>query len=426
MIKTLLIETPPRDTKSRLGSANFGAEIAARELHADRVLWWDKDIDASKYDRIAFNVFYPMHAFNALAFLRKHRIPLLRCDRQHGPEVLFGGQGAQMKWLEEFGDVFIGEIDGDIFKHGRSIKTNLDNTSPLLSDRIATLELTRGCKHRCNFCEYAWAHGGPYREKSTDAACEQLDWCADRGFRNVNLMSANLFGYSGVKCVFDHAATRNVNILSTDVCLVDWHCAPDKALLRGKTFKIGVESFDEATRFRVNKKVTDNLLYSAIDDMLEVSSHLHFYLIYGLPSDDYGAWLDALERLKVVRDRWVTFDTDILGDTMKQISKPVRFEFSITNFEPCLRTPLVEAPQVDFIEKERFLQQWISALNKLGFPGKRFGRRECVYRVLMTIKHAGPEIVDAVLSSFPRGIPSSPDERDCVAFTEAAKVRQVA
>ena len=131
---------------------------------------------------------------------------------------------------------------------------------------------------------------------------------------------------------------------------------------------MGIESFNETTRWSVNKEFSDEMLEDVIRQALQYVYSIHFYLIYGLPGDDYTQWFAWLEKLAALRDtEYTTYDTDLFGDQYKINKKNIRFEFSLTNFEPCPQTPMENTPFVNFREKHEFLKQWSDTMIRCGF-----------------------------------------------------------
>lgn len=110
----------------------------------------------------------------------------------------------------------------------------------------------------------------------------------------------------------------------------------------------------------------------------------------------------------------------------------MRVEFNITNFEPCRGTPLADADQVDFAEKEKFLEVWTKALQEHGFRSGsksitysngrgRLGRRQESYDLLMQLKTRGSEITPALVSSFKNGVGRSIKPELARAFVEKCR-----
>jgi radical SAM superfamily enzyme YgiQ (UPF0313 family) len=371
----------------------------AEKMGADKVLW--HEILPTKYHIYAFNIFYPMHIFNMLSFMRKNNIPLLKESRAE--RILVGGQGVSNLngCLDDIVDeIYKGEYDGDSIANGWHRKTDID-TPAVFKNTFSAVELTRGCKYRCKFCEYGWVHGGKFRQKNIDSVKSDIDRLIfTTKSKRVNFMSANLGSYYALEELLDYTDAVGIHVTNTDVCLRDFEKAK-RHLTKRQTIKVGVESFDEKTRAFVNKAYSDNQLLDFVDWSVQHTGNIHFYLIYGLPNDDYDRWFEWLK---------------ILGDIRKsQQDRLIRMEFNLTNFEPCLGTPLADAPEVDFREKDYFLKHWSDALRENNFrkgggevtyinSRGRFGRMENSYKLLMRLKKSDSLITSAILSSFKNGI----------------------
>jgi len=391
-----LIDTIPRNARHQ-GSVNLGYDIVADKLNAVRIGWADSL--PSKYNIYAFNIFYPMHIFNMLSFMRRNDIPLLKEGRKQ--RIVVGGQGvSNINCLDNIvNSVYKGEYDGDSIVDGWHRKTIID-TPVSLRDTFSAIELTRGCKYRCKFCEYGWVHGGKFRQKSIENVRKDIDKLIFQSqSKRVNFMSANLGSYYALDELLDYTDSMGIHVTNTDVCLKDFESAK-RHLTKRQTIKVGVESFDEKTRASVNKTYSDDKLLEFVNWSVQNTGNIHFYLIYGLPNDDYNRWFAWLK---------------ILGEIRKaQQDRLIRMEFNLTNFEPCVGTPLEYAPEVDFREKEYFLKHWSDGLlennfrkgNEITYINSRgrFGRMENSYKLLMKIKKSDSSITNALISSFKNGI----------------------
>jgi len=406
----LLVDTLPRNSRNQ-GSINLGIEIASKKLDAKIVPWWTK-LDCNEYDTIAFNVFYPTQLFNIWPFLYRNNIEPLKSKRSN-IRLIAGGQGIGNNGIlnEICDEVFLGEIDGDIVDSKGFHRASTIESPYVIKNNKAVVELTRGCKYRCKFCEYSWVHGGKYREKEYDLVMQQMAECKRNGIGNINFLSANFGGYSHVSDVMDFCLKNRIHILNSDLCLKDAYKAIP--LLRKTFIKVGVESFDEKTRIDAGKQISDLELDEIIDFSLKYCCGIHFYLIYGLPGDNYDKWYRWLEKLSKKR---------------KDITwRKIRFEFSITNFEPCCGTPFEKMPVVDFQKKHEFLKKWADSLKEFGYrktPEEiwyhnsrgRFGRKELSYKLLMTLKYGGVELTEKLISTFPNGVNTSINDEQAEKF----------
>jgi hypothetical protein len=398
--RSLLVDTVPKNARNR-GAINLGLEIV-RKLWAADVCHWTDTVDAGRYDRIGFNVFYATHMLNVYPFLRRHGI-----EKGSGPQLVAGGPG--IGWRGALSGIVDAVHEGEADPECRRQIVS----EPLIKDGKAVVELSRGCRHNCAFCEYS--HNNRIRFKPIALAKEQIDAVMDRGCKRVNFMSTDFGGYPHLDDLMEHCLVRGVRVLNGDYCVTSVANVIKWLPHLPRQMKLGIETFHEPTRAAVQKGFSDDLLESVIVEILEVASSLHFYLIYGLPGDNYSAWFEWLARLVGIRKSRHTSETrDIFGKLQTTNTKNIRFEFNITNFEPCDGTPLADAPLVDFEAKDAFLEEWSTHMVRLGlFKGAhmgyansvgRLGRKEESYRMLMELKRGGPELADKLKYALPNGV----------------------
>lgn len=365
---------------------NIGLQYAATALKADTCHWKD-DLDISQYDTIGFSVCYVTFICNIVPWLKRHGIEPLK-DKRSGPRVIVGGKGVGNinGALDDIVDeTFYGEADG---KPGNHIQDPLVSP-PVIQGKRAIIEVTRGCKYRCSFCEYAHVLGGKYREKPCYFVTDEIRECAKQGIRQITLRSANLAGYENLDYILEACEKYGIHQGFADAAPVDIHrIVPWISRLRIKSPMIGIESFDEATRLKVGggKRMDDDALYKALHSLCEAgAARLRLYLIYGLPGDKYESWYE-----------WVMK----LVDLRTSFPHPIRIDFSITNLNACAGTPLANAPRVDFEKKVDFLTKWIQTCKTYGFYANDWevrqgndygmlGRSEGSYEMTMALRDEG-------------------------------------
>ena len=416
--KALLVDTAPtvHMHKNPKNLINIGFEYVSGLLNSDRCNWKDA-VDLEHYETIGFNVIYPLYLLNIVPFLKAHGIEPLVADRNAGsPRIVVGGAGAtnNNNILQDIADeVFFGELDGNVVdKNGWSWMDPL-SSHEVIRGKNAVVEIARGCKHRCGFCEYSWVFGGKYREKNIELVKAQIDQCVKKKIRKITLRTSNIGSYSELDELMKHCVKKKVHMHWSDIAVLD----ADRMIPWIKPMKIsmpktGIESFDEATRRRIGKPFDDEQLEQTMKDIMKNAGMLHIFLIYGLPGDNYEAWFDWIFRLQEIREAQ---------------NHPVRVDFSITNFEPCPNTPLADVPLIDFKEKEVFIRKWVETLKKARFykqewdvrPGRdygRLGRSEPSYRMLMEIRTSGPAITDKLVHAMPSGVGRSVSTRQAERF----------
>ena len=419
-----IIDTIPVNARSQ-GSINLGLEIAKNWLNADRYHW--RQSLKYNYEVIAFNVFYPTHILNIVPFLRNNGIGTDK-TRRVSPYIICGGQGVSntVGCIDTIADeIFKGEIEGEKKSNGwHSIKRL--NSDPIIEKHKAIIELTRGCKYKCNFCEYSWVQGNEYREKDIGLVKKQINDIKSKT-NNINFLSANLGGYSQIQELLRLCQESNIRILNTDVCLKDIeHIRP---IIKSKqAIKIGIESFSENTRKYANKPSSDQRLEKAYIFLMQYVSNIHSCMIYGLPHEDYSKWFLWLKKLAAIRKEQTKIVSTLFGPIRKKTHN-IRLEFNITNFEPCIGTPFENESMVDFKEKDYFLKAWAHALKSYGFSSSdkpltyknakgHFGKKEESYKLLMRLKRSGKEITPAIINAFPRGVGRTFKDDEALRFLE--------
>ena len=178
--------------------------------------------------------------------------------------------------------------------------------------------------------------------------------------------------------------------------------------LKVRTLKVGVESFNEQIRKDIHKNVSKKQLDEFIDRALKYNiSNLHFYLIYGLPTEnDYTEWF------KYMKD---------ISEKRKEIDRNIRIEFSITNFEPSIYTPYEHEKFVNFEDKHNFLREFLQVQEDCGYIKQkantkdyknthgRLGRKERSYNIGMWLLHGDETIGKCLLQLDIKGIGRSVD-----------------
>ena len=428
-----LVQLVPKDMRSQ-ESINLGLEIIKHKVES---CGWNVDlykfgekIDKDKYDIIGFNLFYVTQMLNLVPFLKQNNIEVFS-EKRGKPLLIAGGQGVQNpKPINKIIDIFtIGDGEENILniiknfendslknllnfdgiyypKYNNQItfgRVNEIKSDPVIFKKRAMIELNRGCKYRCKFCQYGWT-GGKHREKSIELVKQQVNDILDQGVKNINFLSCNIGGYSKIKELLSYCILKNVRLLNTDVRIDEYteDVAAMLNILKVRTLKVGLESFSEKTRFECGKKITDKQFKKFIETAINNNiSNFHFYLIYGLPSEeDYEKWFYYIESVK---------------NRIKNVERNIRLEYSIMNFEPSIFTPYEHEPLIDFVEKHKFLNKYLQLLEKIGniqdastkwyknMHG-RLGRKEEPYKITMWLLHGDESINDVLYDLDIKGV----------------------
>lgn len=313
-------------------SINLGLElikncIIKKGWELDVVSFGQK-INSQEYDIIGFNIFYVTQQLNLVPFLKQNNIEPLRENESNRPLLIAGGQGIQNpKPISDFIDLFIigdgeeniikildkyekGFLDELIYEEGiyssSYPKEKIDfgyikhiDSEPIIHNKRAMIELTRGCKYRCKFCQYGWTNG-IYREKNFELVKKQILEVKNQEIKNINLLSCNLGGYSKIEELLKFCIDNKIRLMNSDI-RVDEYPKIANLLdeLKIRTLKVGVESFNELTRFDCGKKITDQQLNEFFELAINRVNNIHFYLIYGLPTEKkYNTWFEFIKMAK--------------------------------------------------------------------------------------------------------------------------------
>ena len=403
--RTLIVDTIAANLHKK-EVINLGIEFAAEALDADVCYWRDTIPNIAQYETIGFNISYITYCLNAAPFLKRHGIEPWMHHRVN-PRIIFGGQGATSMTggLDYIGETFYGEADGN-YTDSKGWRWMSELTSdPVIRYRRGVLELTRGCKYACKFCEYSHVLGGPYREKDLELVKDQIRYILSQGKRRITLRTANLAGYSKLDELLEFCLEHRIYQGWTDISLID----AERIMkwlepLRITAPKVGIESFDEETRKRhcgSAKSFTDDYLEEILFKLMEHVNKLHIYLIYGFEGDNYARWFQWIRKLGKKRD---------------SINHNLQVDFSITNLNPCPGTPLAKAPVVDFVRKRQFITKWIAVMKAAGFykqsaemgPGSdygRHGRLEDAYKLTMLLRTGSADLLtEKILYALPYGV----------------------
>jgi hypothetical protein len=436
-MKTLLVDCSPKDMRGQ-NAVNLGYEIVSNKLDADRCRFYQKVDNISQYSKIAFNVFFPTHVFNAISFMHRNNIEPLLIKRNF-PDIVFGGQGvwANPELVGKIADyVFMGEADGECTDSNKVHRAINIITEPVIKNRVATIEVARGCQYHCPFCEYGCFSGGKYRSKPLSLIKEQIDYVKKKGAKDLNLLASNLSSYKEIDELLGYVQSKNMGVVNfgVDLYVTDVkRMAKWLPIFSTSQVKLAVESFDEVTRYRVGKKYSDEQIMEAVEILIKNGIHnVNFLLIWGLPKDNYSRWTKWLEELSVLRNEYSRTQPNLFGETVKFNQFPLRFETTIQNFEPCRGTPLENAV-VDIDSKEDFLKSWMRGLKLYGFISPdasetyglrrgRIGRKPLSYKLTMMLRKGGSELTDALINSFPKGIGRSISDKEVMKFMEIANV----
>ena len=357
------------------------------------------------FDILGFSLQYELCFSNVLTLLELSRIPFFSKDRDDRfPLVIAGGPNTfNPAPVADFFDAFVigdgeevviemcdlalrtkegGGRKEDLLKslnqlkgvyvpayppEGRKVRkrtvSNLDRapypTCPIvpymkvIHDRLS-IEIARGCKRGCRFCEAGFIHR-PYRERNS-STIEDLVKASlkSTGYEEFSLLSLSAGDYSSIglllSTLMDDNESRRVaaSFPSLRIESIVGTLAEQVKRVRKTGFTIAPEAGTERLRKVINKELDENVLFEGGAELFSKGwRNIKLYFMMGLPTEreeDLRGIIELSKRLSRV-------------DEQKKIRPTVNV--SVSTFVPKPHTPFqweAQIPLDDMKEKLRFLK----------------------------------------------------------------------
>lgn len=223
----------------------------------------------------------------------------------------------------------------------------------IVHDR-AVLEIMRGCQRACRFC-HAGSVYRPVREKSIEVLKRQAErQLQNTGYDEISLASLSTLDYSGInRLVKEMVATygdRGIGVslpsLRVDAFSID--LANEVQKVRKTTLTLAPEAGTQRLRDVINKNVTDDDLYKAVEAAFGSGwNSVKLYFMLGLPTETEEDLEGILELLAKVKE---------IGSRLSRRAVEVRA--SLACFVPKAHTPFQWRPQnsvAQLEEKRRYM-----------------------------------------------------------------------
>jgi len=161
----------------------------------------------------------------------------------------------------------------------------------VVHDRL-NLEIARGCKRGCRFCEAGFIYR-PYRERSPERIQELISLGLRRtGYEEVSLLSLSAGDYSSVGPLLSRLMDRYeskkvaVSFPSLRIESVVKDLAAEVKRVRKTGFTIAPEAGTERMRRVINKEMDEGVLFDGVADLFSKGwKGLKLYFMMGLPSE---------------------------------------------------------------------------------------------------------------------------------------------
>jgi radical SAM family uncharacterized protein/radical SAM-linked protein len=357
------------------------------------------------FDILGFSLQYELCFSNVLTMLELSRIPFFSKDRDDRfPLVIAGGPNTfNPAPVADFFDAFVigdgeevviemshlalrtkegGGRKEDLLKslnqlegiyvpavppEGRKVRkrmvSNLDRAPypvcpivpymKVVHDRLS-IEIARGCKRGCRFCEAGFIHR-PYRERSSKSIEDLVKASLkSTGYEEFSLLSLSAGDYSSIglllSTLMDDNESRRVaaSFPSLRIESILGTLAEQVKRVRKTGFTIAPEAGTERLRKVINKELDENVLFEGGAELFSKGwRNIKLYFMMGLPTEreeDLRGIIELSKRLSRV-------------DTQKKIHPTVNV--SVSTFVPKPHTPFqweAQTPLDEMKEKLSFLK----------------------------------------------------------------------
>ena len=161
----------------------------------------------------------------------------------------------------------------------------------VVHDRL-NIEIARGCKRGCRFCEAGFIHR-PYRERSPKIIHEILKTSLKQtGYEELSLLSLSAGDYSSIGPLLSDLMDRfesekvAVSFPSLRIESVVGHLAAEVKRVRKTGFTIAPEAGTERLRRVINKELDERVFFQGLSDLfLKGWKNIKLYFMMGLPTE---------------------------------------------------------------------------------------------------------------------------------------------
>ncbi|MCL1789845.1 MAG: hypothetical protein FWG40_00550 [Peptococcaceae bacterium] len=160
------------------------------------------------------------------------------------------------------------------------------------------IEFARGCPYACHYCELG--HSTPYRPYDIDHLKAVIDKADTTKTRKINPYAPDEASVPRYQDLYDYLNIKGYNAgfasMRVDSVLKNLPNVKMNQLIR-----VGIDGLTEETRFRVKKKITDQMIYDYFKTFVD-RGHVQFkmFMIVGYPWDtmeDFEKWEWFMERV---------------------------------------------------------------------------------------------------------------------------------
>lgn len=354
-----------------------------------------------EFDLIGFSLGHELTYTNIINMLKLGRIPIRHKERgENDPLILGGGPCAfNPEPIAEFFDFFvIGEAEEVIIEIIKVLKDlrletrdsrlkelskiqgiyvpklsnivtkrylkDLDNapypTKPIIPfvevihDR-AVLEIMRGCKWGCKFCQAGWTYR-PVREKKMDRLIQIADeLIKNTGYEELSLISLSTSDYSKIEELAKTLAKKyegkriNLSLPSMRTDTFSVKLAKEVSRVRPSGVTLAPEAGTQRLRNLIGKNMTEEHIFEGVRAAFsERIESIKLYFMLGLPTETEEDLLGICQLSKKILE---------IG---RSYTKRARVTVNLATFVPKPHTPFQWERQISIeetLEKQRFIKR---------------------------------------------------------------------
>ena len=239
--------------------------------------------------------------FDAMVIGDGEEVVLEICDRVLQWKEAKGRKNDLLKSLSQLDGVYIPSLHTEGKKIRKRFVSDLNQapfpTYPIVPymkvvhDRL-NMEIARGCKRGCRFCEAGFIHR-PYRERSPELIQEIISASLKRtGYEEVSLLSLSAGDYSSIgsllSILMDRFESKRVAVSfpSLRIESVVGYLAEEVKRVRKTGFTIAPEAGTERLRGVINKEMDEGILFQGLADLFSKGwKNVKLYFMMGVPTE---------------------------------------------------------------------------------------------------------------------------------------------
>jgi len=239
--------------------------------------------------------------FDAMVIGDGEEVVLEICDRALQWKEVGTNKEDLLKSLSQLEGVYVPPLHTQGQKIYKRIVSDLNQTffptcpivpyMKVVHDRL-NLEIARGCKRGCRFCEAGFIHR-PYRERSPKVIHEILNASlGPTGYEEVSLLSLSAGDYSSIGPLLTDLMERfeskrvAVSFPSLRIESVVGQLAEEVKRVRKTGFTIAPEAGTERLRRVINKELDEKIFFQSLSDLFAKGwKNIKLYFMMGLPTE---------------------------------------------------------------------------------------------------------------------------------------------